>query len=912
MRVSSILLLLALLLPPGTLLRAREPGAGRLAATLRLAYDTTRTPGSGFLPAREPLRPRLALVLSGGGARGAAQIGVLKAFRRNGIPIDFIAATSMGAIIGGLYASGYSVAEIESLTLHSNWDEILSLNDEARRKDLFIEQKLARDRTFLAVRFQGLEPVIPSAVASGQQLTDWLNIQTLQALYHADPDFDHLKVPFRAIATDLISGKRVVMGSGSLAEAIRASATTPLLFNPIERDSMRLIDGGLLANVPVDVARERGVDAVIAVNTTSGLRTIDELNAPWQTVDQMMSISMQVFNTEQLRNADVVITPNIGRHLTFDLHGLDTLIALGEQSAEERIPAIRRLLDERAAAMDPDTSRYAAPASVDVEGPVSDSLKAFLECSRDSAFVSARGIRRNLRLLFASGVCEDAYAEVWLDSIVTRLRYVVRPNPLLKEVVITGCRQVSPDSLARVFSGQLGLSVNRHESVADLEEVLRIYRTLGYSLARIDTVSFDTVSGRLRIAVNEGILDSINVEGGERTQDDFILKEFEMEKGDVFRIDRANRGVANIISTTLFEYVYLEVTYPGRRTDLAIRLRERPSQLMRLGLRADNERHLQGLLDIRDENFQGSGMELGLTLSGGDRNADVNLGYMVHRLFGAYFTLSADAFYRTFDTYLFADAAQESPDEWRRVQVGEYRDIRYGASVGFSSQFERLGKVSLDLLVQNVRLKNLQNAASLEERYRLVMIQGGTVVDSKDAYPFPTSGVGFTLNYEFAVEGLGSELGFNSMRLMYEWYTTWGGRHTIHPRIIMDFADRTLPLSQQFRLGGRDSFFGLREDDRRGRQLMLANLEYRYFLPVRLLFDTYLRIRYDLGSVSALPEDLKFSTLRHGVGTEICWRTPVGPASVGVGKSFYLNSDLPNTPVAQGPLLWYFMIGYQL
>ena len=129
----------------------------------------------------------------------------------------------------------------------------------------------------------------------------------------------------------------------------------------------------------------------------------------------------------------------------------------------------------------------------------------------------------------------------------------------------------------------------------------------------------------------------------------------------------------------------------------------------------------------------------------------------------------------------------------RRVQVGEYRDIRYGASIGFNSPFERLGLVSADLLIQNVRLTNLQNASNLEERYRLVEVRGGTVVDSKDVYPFPTAGVGFTLNYQFAIEGLGSEIGFNAMRLMYEWYTTWGGRHTIHPRLTMNFADRTLP-----------------------------------------------------------------------------------------------------------------------
>jgi NTE family protein len=164
--------------------------------------------------------------------------------------------------------------------------------------------------------------------------------------------------------------------------------------------------------------------------------------------------------------------------------------------------------------------------------------------------------------------------------------------------------------------------------------------------------------------------------------------------------------------------------------------------------------------------------------------------------------------------------------------------------------------------------------------------------------------------YEFSAEGLGSEIGYNALSVMWESYLTWGERHTFHPKITMGLADRTMPLSQQFRLGGREMFFGLREDDQLGRELLLLNLEYRLLLPFRLLFDSYLRFRYDLGSISTVPEEIKFSTLRHGVGTELVLRTPIGPASVGVGKSFYLNKDLPEDPLQHGPFLFYFALGY--
>jgi NTE family protein len=303
-------------------------------------------------------------------------------------------------------------------------------------------------------------------------------------------------------------------------------------------------------------------------------------------------------------------------------------------------------------------------------------------------------------------------------------------------------------------------------------------------------------------------------------------------------------------------------------------------------------------------------MELGGTASGGARNSNVMLEYKAHRLFGTYLTLSANTFYRTYNTYTYADAPVTEENHWERVQVGEYKDIRYGATVSFGSQLERLGNATAELTLQNVRLANIENAAGLEERYRLVTLRAGTVVDSKDNYPFANSGVGLSMFYEFASEDLGSEVGYNALSVMWESYATWGTRHTFHPRITMGFADRTMPLSQQFRLGGRETFFGLREDDQRGRELLLLNLEYRYLFPFRLIFETYLRLRYDLGSISTVPEEIKFSTLRHGVGSELVLRTPIGPASIGVGRSFYLSKNLPENPVQWGPVLFYFALGY--
>jgi NTE family protein len=244
--------------------------------------------------------------------------------------------------------------------------------------------------------------------------------------------------------------------------------------------------------------------------------------------------------------------------------------------------------------------------------------------------------------------------------------------------------------------------------------------------------------------------------------------------------------------------------------------------------------------------------------------------------------------------------------------VGEYRDIRYGVGLSFGSLLERLGNVSAELILQNVRLVSLENATSLEEQYRLGIIRLGTIVDTKNSYPFPTSGIGLKLSYEFSLESLGSDIAYNALQVMYEIYSSWGKAVTFHPRFTMGIADRTEPLAQQFRLGGRESLYGLREDDRRGRQLLLLNMEVRFLLPVRILFDTYIRARYDLGTSSAVPEEIKYSSFLHGVGLELALDTPIGPAVFGTGKCFYFSSSLPGNPIQQGPFLFYLMIGYQL
>lgn len=880
-------------------------------------YGPVRSGHWASMGHRSLKRPRVGVVLTGGGARGAAQIGVLKAFERHRIPVDFIASTSMGAIVGGLYAAGWSLAEIESMATTTDWDYVLSLGSETERSDTFVDQRLSGERSFLTLRFEGFELVLPSAVSSGQRLTTFLSTLTLQATYHPSPSFDDLRIPYRAVATDLVSGRRVVLGEGSLAEAMRASATVPLLFNPIEKDGMRLVDGGLVDNIPVDVAEEAGCDMIVVVNTTSGLRTTAEMEAPWEIADQIMGIMMQRVKEQQLRMADVVITPKLGEHLSSDFHRLDTLIRIGEESAERKIDDVLRVYEQKKNQFAPPESEYFGrllPGAVVAwaGAPPPEALMRHISSEALERPVTVQDVQEHVNMLYEAGSYRDVEAAIIPESDRTRIVFRLTGNAIVRGVRIRGASVVPANSLEAELSGAVGNPFNEDEVVSALERLLKVYRRGGYSLTRIDSASFNEANGMLDIVVNEGVIARVGVEGGERTQDSFVLSEFPLKAGDVFEIEKARRGIANIAGSQLFEYIYLEVTEEKGRPALTIRLKERPSRLMRFGARLDNERKLQGSLDLRDENFQGSGHEIGFTMLGGERNFEALAEYRGRRLFNTYLSFSLSAMYQSWDTYVYEDGPPPAPNRWDRIQVGEYSDIRYGMKLSFGSNLGRLGNASIDYLLQNVRTTNIQNSQDLEDRYVLSVIRIGTIMDTKNRYPFPTRGLGLGLSFESASKALGGDITYQAIRGMYEWYSPLVGKLVLHPRITVGFADKSMPLAQEFRLGGRESFFGLREDDRRGRQLFLLNIELRQGLPFKIFFDSYVRVRYDLGTISEIPEALKLNTFRQGLGLELAFDTPIGPALLGAGESFYFSRDLPQNPIQAGPFLLYFTIGYQL
>ena len=252
-------------------------------------------------------QPKIGLVLSGGGAKGFAHVGVLKEIEKAGIQIDYIGGTSMGAIIGGLYASGYSANQIEKIVTDTDFYTLMQDKNSRKAKPFF--EKEHGEKHSLVLPINKGKIGLPQGVSRGQNMLSFLE----QLLYPVDSisDFSKLPIPFFCIATDVETGKQVKLTSGSLPLALRASGSFPTLLDPIEIDNKLLIDGGIANNFPVDEMKKTGVDIIIGVDVQSKLFNKENIKSALEVLSQISSYQMYKRNPEQIAITDIYIHPDI-------------------------------------------------------------------------------------------------------------------------------------------------------------------------------------------------------------------------------------------------------------------------------------------------------------------------------------------------------------------------------------------------------------------------------------------------------------------------------------------------------------------------------------------------------------------------------------------------------------------------
>ena len=280
---------------------------------------------------------KVGLVLSGGGAKGIAHIGALKVLEEAGIRPDFIGGTSMGAIIGALYAAGYSAQQLDSIFTQTEL-EIL-IQDEVPRSAKTFYEKEDSERYALTLPFTDFRISFPQSISGGQQVYNML----VQLLYHVRDieDFNNLQIPFFCMATDVETGEEILLNSGYLPEAIMASGTFPSLFEPAEIEGRLLIDGGVLNNYPVAELREMGANLIIGVDVQHGLRTRDELKSAAEILLQINNYRTVGDMQVKSRLTDIYIKPDIDHYSILDFDQRDTLLALGELAARQQLETLQ-------------------------------------------------------------------------------------------------------------------------------------------------------------------------------------------------------------------------------------------------------------------------------------------------------------------------------------------------------------------------------------------------------------------------------------------------------------------------------------------------------------------------------------------------------------------------------------------
>jgi NTE family protein len=846
--------------------------------------------------------------MSGGGARGLAQIGILKALEEEGINISIIAGTSIGSIIGGAYASGYSVEEMDSIVTNTNWNRLLSLRDPSERRELFIDQKISEDRSLFTLRLDGFNPELPTSFNEGIRLSNYLVLLCMSSPVTTEESFDDLLIRYRAVCTNLVDGNPVVLSGGSLARAMRASSSVSFLLAPVLVDTLTLVDGGLVSNIPVSTAIQMGADYVVAINTTSNLRDQNELEVPWNIADQTVSIPMKRLETAELMKANFHLQPDIDRWSATDFLSIDSLIASGYNYAKKLVPEIKKQVD----------SLYELKANIELFWVKNIKLpseyheyeKQYLEKYRSSDSVSSHDIFKDMTELYETGIFDSLSVSINSFENSATIKFNYNLNPLVKEVEIISNGLMESSSAERVkdllinkpFSGKIIFDVVRNNIVE--------YKRKGYILFKLHKHNFDPVTGKLTLEFSNGTISKININS--KTSETVINREFNIKAGDPLKYYDLEKGLTKLKATGLFEDINLSVEQDNPGVVLNLDIKEKISSLLKVGFLVDNSYNAQLGIDIRDVNLLYTGTELGLFLFGGASNRAYILEHISYRILDTYFTYKLSTYYKFNDINVYTQQTSKSGSTYTSEYIGKYRQIYYGGALSVGAQLEKFGKLIFTGKYQYDEVKNKDGSVVNPYKTKIVSLRIGGIVDNQNKYPYPEDGLYFNGFYETAQSFLGGDESYLLFSADLRYFLKLASRHVVSPKIQIGFGDKTLPLSEQFTLGGLYSFFGARENEFRGRQIFLTSIMYQFKLPFKIFFDTYTWFRYDIGSTWEEQEQIRFKDLRHGIGGAISFDTPIGPADFSIGRGFIISQGLTEDSFVWGDILFYFSIGHAI
>ncbi|MEN8122253.1 MAG: patatin-like phospholipase family protein [Bacteroidota bacterium] len=550
-------------------------------------------------------RPSIGLALSGGGAKGMAHIGVLKILEKHNISIDYITGTSMGSIVGALYAIGYSANEIEEIALNINWSEVFEGG--VVRSVISVEEKTEADKYLLEIPIEKGKVVLPKGVISGQKLE--MLLAELTWSVHGQNDFLKFQVPFKCIATDIETGNAYVLEKGYLPDALRASMAIPSVFTPTEIDNKLLVDGGLVRNLPVSDLKKMGADIIIGVNVGARLYKKNELTSMLSIMDQASSFRNAILTEDEKKLCDILISPDIAGYSAASFDAIDSLIYNGEQAALEQEQEIIQLSkslksygETEKINKSPSSLHSIFINDVRIEGIKEVSVK--LIHSRlnivDSSWVDLKSIEKGVDRIFGTNFFEKVNYRIIQNEKqnILVIRVVEKPFSLIKigvnyntylnaSLLLNGTfRNILGDGSKLLLSGKLSAAP---EASIDYSIFTKIKPSIGFRAIfdyfnideslylHEDSINFNLSRNDFsaKAAVVSSLSNSVYLAvGPEIVYRSFNLKELDQEQ-----------YARNLSYFQLFANVYIDTydrtIYPNRGLSLTVKSNYTVNQLVR-------------------------------------------------------------------------------------------------------------------------------------------------------------------------------------------------------------------------------------------------------------------------------------------------------------------------------------------
>ncbi len=808
------------------------------------------------------------LALSGGGARGLTIIGILKAFEEKDIKVVGIAGTSIGGIIGGLYASGYSPEEIEKIADKLNFTTIFS--NSPPRKSMFLTKREENEKQLFSIRFNKFKPVFPKALTAGQELTSLLTRLTTKSNYQCGADFSKLPIPFLTISTDIVSGEQVILQSGSISEAMRATMAFPLAFTGVEIDGRILMDGGMVTPIPVDLARTVSSLShfVVAVNSASKLAKKDEIKTPIDIANQVTTIMTADKLQAQLDKADYILAPPIDEYLSSQFDKKDSLIAIGYRYGLEKADDIIQKIKQKQSVTLCKIAEIQSQSLLEEE-----KIKLYESLSKQK--MTFEKLLETLKKF----VVNNNYFELDLSIENKEGDTAIIAPKILK---IDGYKNFSADKIQLKFSGntiipdvELAKLFNINKTFITptvikngLDRIIELYKKLNYDLVNIKNVTINRKTNTILIEIDEARIKSINIEDNIVTKDWFVRSYFPLKKDEPYSTKRASEGLRNIYGTDLFERVTVDALPSDDGVVVHIKVKEKHTARLRFGWHWDDEYNSEEFIELLNDNFAGIGLEYKLHARLAPKRKNYFFSFKADRIFKTYLTSKFKIYHTEFKRQSY---------NANDVPFGFTDEKTEGIQISIGQQIKRLGTVSANLSFEELNIYNSQtNITSIFGLRKLIF---ESLFENFDQLPFPRSGNKHVFSLEFTGKFFGGDIDFTKFYTSHESYISFGKTFTYHPYLALGASRSGLPVSEQFYLGGIDSFTGFRSDQLSGDKMFIFSNELRINLPLNLYFTT----RYDLGEVYISTDQIKLRNLRNAVGASISMDSPIGPFVFGYG-----------------------------